>query len=276
MVRFSGLVIAAVMAWAGAAPQPAAPARIYVEGPSSSTSDALAVDIDGTVVAATLTPGPQPLSVIVLYDVSDSMRPGSLDPVTQRVASRVRPGDAVRVGTFADRILIGSTPIIDRASATKAAREVTQTGGASPLWDALCVSVDALRKAEGLRAVVIFSDGLATANDRGVDETYERATPSGIIVSVVGVADSALMVSRQMDILGRNDALRRLARDTGGRYSEVNKPGGDPLPLVVSALDDLRDRARLEFVPPVRDGAVHRVSVTLRGRPVQAPVRLQF
>jgi Mg-chelatase subunit ChlD len=275
MVRLSGPVIAAVMAWAGAAPQSAAPAHIYVEGPSSPPT-AYAVDVDGTVVASTLTPGPQPLSVIVLYDVSDSMRSGSLDPATRRIASGVRAGDAIRVGTFADRILIGATPVVDRASATMAAREVTQTGGASPLWDALCVSVDALRKAEGLRAVVIVSDGLATGNDRGIEEAYELATPSGVIVSVVGVADSALMVSRQMEILGRNDALRRLARDTGGRYSELKKPGGDPVPLVVSALDDLRNRTRLAFVPPVRDGAVHRVGVALHGRPVPAPVRLQF
>jgi hypothetical protein len=276
MARSSGLAAAAVMTWAGAVAQSTVPARIYIEDPSSSRPAAYAVEIDGTVVDATLTRGPQALSVIVLYDVSHSMRPGSLDPVTRRIAGRVRPGDTVRLGTFADRILIGSTPLADRASATKAAGEVTQTGGASPLWDALCVSVDALREAEGLRAVVVFSDGLATANDRGIDEAYEIATRSGVIVSVVGVADSALRVSSQMEIIGRNDALRRLARDTGGRYAELRSPGDDPLPLVVSALNDLRDRARLEFAPPVRDGAVHRVSVTVGGRAVPAPVRLQF
>jgi Mg-chelatase subunit ChlD len=144
------------------------------------------------------------------------------------------------------------------------------------LWDAICATVDALREAEGLRGVVVFSDGQATANDRGIDETHEFATRSGVVISVVGVADSALKVSSQMQVIGRNDALRRLARDTGGRYSELRSNRDDPIASVVSALNDLRDRARLEFVPPLRDGAVHQVSVTLRGRPVQAPVRLEF
>ena len=121
----------------GAAAQSPAPIRLYVDEPSSSTSPHdYAIDIDGSVVtAASLTRGPQSLSAIVLYDTSDSVRPGSLDSITRRIAGWVRPADTVRIATFADRILVGSTPIIDRTSAAKAApgrRPASRRPGRAP------------------------------------------------------------------------------------------------------------------------------------------------
>jgi hypothetical protein len=124
--------------------------------------------------------------------------------------------------------------------------------------------------------VVAFSDGQATANERGIEETHEMAIRSGVIISVVGLSDNALRNGSQMQVIGRNDGLRSLARDTGGRYSELRSHQKDPVMLIVDALRDLRGRVRLEFVPPVRDGAIHRVSIMFRGLPVHEPVWLQF
>jgi hypothetical protein len=90
------------------------------------------------------------------------------------------------------------------------------------------------------------------------------------------VADSALRAASRMRVIGRNDALQSLARASGGEYREVSKYGGDPALPIRSLLANLRDRVRLEFTPPVRDGAVHRVAVTHRGRSVAAPPRIRF
>jgi len=251
---------------------------MFIDAPSSSAdASEYVVAVDDVVVSATrVTRGPQLLSAIVLHDVSTSLRRGPFEPAARRIADNVRPGDNVRLSTFADRILISAGPIIDRNSANKAVREVSQEGGASPLWDAICASVEAIRHADGLRAIVVFSDGQATANDHGFAETLEIVARSGVIVSAVGLSDDALRVPSQMQVVGRNDGLQRLARDSGGGYAQLRAALHEPYSLIISDLNDLRDRTRLEFVPPVQDGAIHRVSVTLRGRPIHGPVSLAF
>jgi hypothetical protein len=254
-----------------------APIHLYVAAPSSSTTARdYVIEIDGAVVpAAGLTRGPHPLSAIVLHDVSSSMRLEPFVPLARRLASDVRQGDTIRLATFADRILIGSSLIADRASAEAVVREVTQAGGASPLWDAIGQSVEAL-PTNGLRGVVIISDGRASGNDRGFEDIYELATRSGVILSVVAFSDEAERAPSALRLVGRNDGLQRLARGTGGSYTELLTRDSLRIPPIVSALNDLRGRARLEFVPPIRDGAVHRVSITLRGRAVPVPTSLQF
>jgi hypothetical protein len=279
MIVRSVVLCAAVTATVvGAASQSVIPIPLYVPAPSSSTTELdYVIEIDGAVVPATkLFRAPHPLSAIVLHDVSSSMMAEPLATLTRPLANHVRQGETIRLATFADKILIGTTPIVDRASADRAAREVRQAGGASPLWDAICESLDALRTAAGLRAVVILSDGRASANDRGFEDTYELAIRSGVVLSVVALAEEAERAPSEIRVFGRNEGLQRLARGTGGTYVELRTRDTNRGSAVIGALDELRRRARLEFVPPVRDGAIHRVSVTLRGRPVAVPERLRF
>jgi hypothetical protein len=274
--RWVVLCAAASVAVVGAAPQSVTPVQLYVPTPSSSaTARDYVVEIDGAVVPADrLIRGPHPLSAIVLHDVSGSMQLEPLVPLARRLANDVQQGDTIRLATFADRILIGSKPIADRASVEAVVREVTQPGGASPLWDAIGQSVEAL-PTNGLRGVVIFSDGRASGNDRGFEDIYELATRSGVILSVVALSDEAERAPSKMRLIGRNEGLQRLARGTGGTYTELLTRRSLRIPPIVGALNDLRRRARLEVVPPARDGAVHRVSVTLGGRPVPAPTLIQ-
>lgn len=278
--RLATLVVAAALPLIGSAHQVVAPIALYVDAPSSSLvgRDYTVTVDDVRVPATTVSRGPQPLSVIVLLDVSDSMRLGPAVEIG-KLGGVARPGDTIRVGTFADRVVIGSTPIVDGASARRAAREVTQTGGASPLWDAIGAGVEALRGAGGLRVVVVFSDALPTGNDRSFDETYDIVVQSGVMVSALGIGDDALRFSSQMLVMGRNAKLRRLALDTGGEYGELRDPKAEPdVPsrLLIDQLNRLRTRTRLELLPPARDGAVHRVSVALDGRPIVGPVWIRF
>ena len=281
MARLAALVAAAALPLIATAHQGVTPMALYVDAPSSAlVGRDYTVTVDEMrVPVTTVSRGPQLLSAIVLLDVSDSRRMGPVVEIRQ-LGGVAHPGDTVRIGTFADRVVIGSTAIVDGASAAQAEREVTQAGGASPLWDAICASVDALREAGGLRVVVVFSDALPTANDRGFDETYDIAVHAGVMVSVIGIADEALRFSSQMTsqmhVIGRNDNLRRLARDTGGEYAELRTPMEEPTPVLVGQLHRLRARTRLGFLPPVRDGALHRVSVALDGRPIGGPVWMRF
>ena len=267
--------------------QAAEPVRIFVDEPSSSTADEYAITVDDQAVPiSSVVRGPQPLSAVVLFDVSASMwvvptglnvRATNLPRLDDlRFEGLARAGDSLRLATFADKILLGTISITDRKSAERASKEVTQPAGASPIWDAVYSSASALREAPGLRVVVVFSDGMATGNDRGSSEVRDLVAPSGVVVCVVGFADNALRASsRRMRVIGRNDALQSLARDSGGEYREMLKGDENPVYSIRSLLENLRDRVRLEFMP-VRDGAVHRLIVTRNGRRVAAPPRVRF
>jgi hypothetical protein len=116
---------------------------------------------------------------------------------------------------------------------------------------------------------------MASGNDKGFSEIENAAATMGVVVSAVGLSDVALRLSGTVAV-GRNDAIRRLAEGTGGNYIELPRQTDTPVYPLAAIVDQMRKRYRLDFVPPVRDGAMHRISVTLRGRPIRAPARMRF
>jgi len=279
MIRsiLAGVVGASLML---AGPQTPGLISIYADDPSFVTTGGaddyrLTVD-DMPVPIARVVPGPQPVSAIVLLDVSGSAGGLSIADAARRVANAARKGDSIRIATFARKILISETRLFDDATASKAAREVSQQGGPSPLWDALHASLTAVESDSGIRAAAVFTDGMATGNDKGFSEIEEVAAASGVMVSAVGMGDNALRAASTMRAVGRNDAIRRLVEGTGGNYIELQRRTDTPVYPLAGIVDQMRKRYRLDFVPAVRDGAMHRISVTLRGRPVRAPARMRF
>ena len=275
-------LVAGVVAASLALVRPQTPGviSIYVDDPSVfSTAGAgdyrLTVD-EQPVPVVRVVPGPQPLSGVVLFDTSSSAMPLSIADGARRIARASRKGDSVRVGTFARKILISETLLLDDATASKAAREVSQSDGPSPLWDALDASVNALSSSSGVRFIAVYTDGMATGNDKGFSEIEDLTTAGAVIVSVIGVGDNALRTASSMRATGRNEALKRLAANTGGNYVELQKRTDSPVYALPDVVDQMRKRYRLDFVPATPDGKVHRVSVTLGGRPVRAPTRMRF
>ena len=251
---------------------------IYVDDPpvsSGARPAAYQLAVDGvSVPIARVVTGPHPVSAVVLFDASSSAATVSASDAAQRLAGGARDGDAIHVGTFAKKILLSQPFGQSAAAATAAASEVDQRGGPSPLWDAIDASVNAVAGSTGVRAVLVFTDAMATGNDRGFSDVEEVVATSGVIVSAVGVGDAALPAS--MRAVGRNDAIRRLVEGSGGLYFELEKPSDSPIDRLTGMLDQLRKRSRIDFVPPVRDGAVHRVSLTLAGRPIRAATRIRY
>ena len=110
IARLAVLAAAALLPLSGTAYQVVAPSAIYVdESASSLVARDYTVTVDEMrVPVTTVSRGPQPLSAIVLLDVSDSLRLGPVVEI-RRLSGVARPGDTIRVGTFADRVAIGST-----------------------------------------------------------------------------------------------------------------------------------------------------------------------
>ena len=255
-------------------------AAIFVEAPgfwsSGGPSDyALAID-GGSVPITRVVRAPQALSAVVLIDASSSARRASVDSLARWLADRASREDSLRLGTFAAKVLISPAFSNSRPDAAAAARIVDQAGGPSPIWDAMVASLRSTADRSGLRAVVLFTDGMATANDHGFDDAARLAALIGVTVSVVGVGDGALQVDSKILTIGRNEAIRQLVRDTGGHYVELQKRETDPARSLLALVTELRQRIRLEFTPPVRDGALHRIAVTAKGRPVRAASRMRL
>jgi hypothetical protein len=172
----------------------------------------------------------------------------SIADAAKRVASATRKGDSVRIATFARKILISETRLFDDATASKAAREVSQQGGPSPLWDALHSSLTAVAPDSGFEPRPSSQMGWPRATTRGSARLKKWQHASGVIVSVVGVG---ITHSGQWNArIGRNDAIRRLAEGTGGNYVELQRNTDTPIYPLAGIVEQMRKRYRLDFVPP--------------------------
>jgi hypothetical protein len=239
--------------------------------------------IDGMPIEIVRTVGgPQAISAVVLFDVSGSMsvfdkrgNPSgllNLDQAAKRIASAGHRDDRLRIGTIGSRIAIATTLLVDQKSASKAADEIRQRGGPSPLWDAIDRSIAVMADQPGLHAVMVHSDGQAAGNDISSEEILARALKAGVSVSAVGVADGALprwVREGKVQVIGRNDRLLRLVRETGGSWFELKEPLEQPIEYFAWMLNRLRGSYRLDFVPPTSDGRMHEVSVTAGGQPAK-------
>ena len=258
---------------------------IYVESPNawwslSSKAPAFELAIDGTPVEIVRTVGgPQTLAAVMLFDVSGSVSDfdergtalGKLDlgRAAKQIAGARRPDDRFHLGTIGPKVAIAKTLLVDPKTAAKVADEIRQRGGASPLWDAIDGGLAAVFGQPGLHAVIVHTDGQAAGNDISSEEILTRALKAGVSVSAVGVADIGLPEGRQrvnVQIMGRNDRLQRLVRETGGSYLELNVPEQEPVDSFVWMLNRLRKSYRLDFVPPTRDSRLHEVSATVGGK----------
>jgi len=90
----------------------------------------------------------------------------------------------------------------------------------------------------------------------------------------VGVGDDALPTYSTMHAAGRNDALRKLADDTAGFYTELTRANrAPPYSYLIESLRNISHRCRLDVDLSSGWNAAHRLSLTSAGQPVRAPVR---
>jgi hypothetical protein len=256
----------------------------------SANGAELALTVDGArVPVANAIPGPQPLSVVTLFDRSGSVlalplaneNSLKMDQTVRGLIRAIRTSDNLRLGTIGNKVLFSSTNVTDDATAMRAAREVSQQsqrslrGDPSPIWDGLYESFGIAAGSLGLQSVIIFTDAMPTASDRRFDDVQAEVVRRGVVISAVVTGDKMLPASR-VQIHGRTEAMRRLVEETGGDYREVERRTDNLAFIFNFLLNNLRDRCRLDFAPPVVDGLEHRISVTSQGRPVRAPARLRF
>jgi hypothetical protein len=176
---------------------------------------------------------------VVLFDLSVSMTAftvgiafddwiGELRRAVQELDGELGPSDVVAVGSFADRIAIGSRSGPSSGSLTDVLESVTQLGSASPISDAVWQAIDRLEASPvpvRRRAVIVVTDGFNAGNRRSAAEVQRRAASAGIRVDAIWTSRSEFQRAPAAVITRAKKYLDTLVQGTGGRITECSRRG---------------------------------------------------
>lgn len=237
---------------------------------------------------------PQPIRLIVMLDVSGSME-GNLPLLRASAAqlfTRLRPDDAVRVGSFGHDVTISPTFTREPAELTAALPNTIAPDAPTPLWRAIGEALDGFGEGDDRRKVVlVLSDGKDSGQfsfrqrPASQAEVIDRARRDDVMIYGIGMRSR----SRQSAPIGvgagglqgmllaelPDPGLARVAEESGGGYIEIR--GGQDLGAAFAGVaDELHTQYLLAFAPPKRDGKVHDVSVKVTQGGLKARARKSY
>jgi len=192
-----------------------------------------------------------PLSIILLLDVSRSVRPiihdvrdGALNALL-----RLKPDDQVAVMTFAVRTSLAQDFTKDRALAARKIQEATETdvlGNGTLLPSALqeaAFHMESAKTTNSRRVIIVVTDNIAPGGDK---ETLNDILESGAVVYGL-IARAAIGKVFNIVSFGQIKAVNKYAEETGGEVMGADKKEVDDKLGVM--IDRLRARYAIGFRP---------------------------
>jgi VWFA-related protein len=224
------------------------------------------VQIDGTAVQPLVVerigePG-QPLSVMLLVDVSGSLQGPAIDNVRRALSALVdqlEPDDYCALSVFGSgvRHLVEFTR--ERQRVRDAIQKLAASDARTHLYQGVLESLErAVAAPSGRTAIVALTDGKDEGSAVQAADVIQRATATGIPLYM-------LAFGSQADV----DLLRRLATLTRGGFYSTPDPSG--LPAIYKGVgDQLKDLYLLSFATPSSGRGNLSVTVTYRGQSLTA------
>src|SRR5262245_907668 len=224
---------------------------------------------------------PQPIRLIVLLDVSDSME-GNLPLLregSQELFQRLRADDAIRIGSFGHDVSLSPTFTRDPGELRASLPRTIAPDAPTPLWRAVDEVLEVFKNRsedDGRPVILVLSDGKDSGpigfRSKFVSqvEVIERAREQGVMIYAIGMRSRGQRP--QMPGLGTrgvqaalmadwpDPGLARVAEETGGGYLEI-RFGQDLGAAFAQVADQLHSQYLLGFAPPKRDGKVHEIEV---------------
>ena len=225
-----------------------------------------------------------PIHIAILMDLSGSQEytfPQEKSAAGEFLRSVLRPGkDSAAILTFQDDVdlvqgLTSRVETLNRAfDEIQYARRFSAASSrrqATALYDAIYITADevlsrdASRSADDQvtrRAVILLTDGVDNASSRKIDEAIDRAWRAGVVIYAVGIGDRFRFEGV------REDILRRLSEETGGRAYFPH--GADELLDNFRQIEsELRSQYLVAYSPSngAKDGRFRRIEVRLASRP---------
>jgi Ca-activated chloride channel family protein len=240
--------------------------------PDLTIDDFEVLDNDRPQPLVTFDSSIQPFTAVVMLDTSGSMT-GSIEllkAAAEQFFIRLLPDDKARIGAFNARIELSPTFTNDRDALIAAAKNL-DFGNATRLWDALDVSLDALKGIEGRRVILVFTDGDDMfSRTAKFDRIIERARAEEVMVYAIGL--ESVFGGQRSRPDGR---LRRIAEETGGGYFELTKTS-DLAPTFTRVALELHSQYVMGFAPTQLDGKVHKLTLKVKKTGMTARARRSY
>ncbi len=235
---------------------------------------------------------PQPIRLIVMFDVSGSMagNVATLRAASEELFSRLGPNDLVRIGTFGNAISITPTFTRDVEALRAAVPASIPESASTPLWAALDQAITELADVDGRPVILVLSDGrdsLRPVRGRGFIsqlEAIEHALAEEVMIYSIGLRSrgSRPMIGVGPANLGDmmaadlpDPGLGKAAIETGGGYFEL-RPRDDLGTLFGRVIEELHSQYLVGFAPSARDGKQHRIEVRMKDRDLKPRARKNY
>jgi Ca-activated chloride channel homolog len=216
-----------------------------------------------------------PFTVVVMLDTSASMTANLdlLNAAAEQFLIRMLPADKGQVGAFNDKIQFSGTFTSDRDDLIGALKDL-QFGNPTRLYDAIAESINSLRKVDGRRVVLVFTDGDDTASRQGLGDVLDRAREQEVMVYAIGLQSEYFNGARMVRSMP-DRGLKKLAEETGGGYFELKKT--DELgPTFSRVAQELHSQYTLGFSPATLDGKEHKLEVRVKKPGLVARARKSY
>lgn len=195
-----------------------------------------------------VSPGPRPLSVALLIDVTTRPRlpRDAMRAAVEQFVKALDGQDRARIWRVGGGITAGPPFTSDARALLGAARpaidpRAEEMSGPSPIWDAVVEVVTALHGEAGRRAIVLITDGHATGNRHGLAEAVERASAADVSVNIVAPQGIATFWSESRVVKVHPEWMpQALAANTGGLFVHYGDgkhlPAGEMMRRIIAGL----------------------------------------
>lgn len=225
-----------------------------------------------------------PINIAILMDLSGSQEytfPQAKNAAGEFLRSIIRPNkDTAAILTFQSDVELvqGLTSRIDTLKRAfddiQYSRRFTSSSTrrqATALYDAIYIACDEVLSRDDYRpvtedtitrrAIILLTDGVDNASSRKVEEVVDKAWRSGVVIYTIGIGDRFRFEGV------REDVLRRLAEETGGRAYFPRGPD-DLIDGFRQIENEMRSQYLVAYSPTntSRDGRFRRIEVRLANR----------
>jgi Ca-activated chloride channel family protein len=227
-------------------------------------------DEDRPVTITVFSSDPQPITVVLLLDMSGSMERHFLRvrEATRHFIDALQPGDRARVGTFGMEVSLSPWLTGDKRILYRVLTEELWPGGGTPLWNAMYGGMKSLDGERGRRVVLALTDGQSGDGLPGLEgsagKTRDKAENEGFMVYAIGIEGSPL-----------DGEITSLADKTGGGHFKLGA-GADLSATFLRVVEELRHQYVIGFTPPKSDGKLHDVDVRVKKPGMKARARRNY
>ena len=206
----------------------------------------------------------RPFTAVVMLDFSASMTANldRLKEAAEQFLIRMLPQDKAQVGAFSDKIQFSGTFTSDRDDLIGSLNDL-QFGNPTRLYDATYQSIDMLKKVDGRRVVVVFTDGDDTDSKLGSGDVLKSAAEHETMIYAIGLESTFFVGPGRAQRTHPDRVLRKFADETGGGYFELKKTD-ELAPTFTRVVEELHSQYTLGFTPTLLDGKEHKLELKMK------------